>query len=139
MLWLSNGPETLLEIFRKEVMYKTLEYCEKLYEEIKNFFYDKDQYDFVIEMSDRPMGEWKLIYVLSHQQMSVERIRISKLGTGFAGFMGFENQYYFYFSNKVLFKTQILDTGEIVEYDDRTFNEIDMKKVIKELKQLQGS
>lgn len=120
-------------------MSKALDDSLKLYEEIKKFFYDVEEYDFVIEMSDRPMCEWKLIYVLSHDQMSAERIRISKLGTGFAGFMGFENQYYFYFSNKVLFKTQILDTGEIVEYDDRTFNEIDMKKVIEELKQLQGS
>jgi hypothetical protein len=114
-------------------------HADRLYDEVKKFFYDNDKYDFVIEMSNQPMNQWKLIYVFSHHEMENVRTRLSDTPHGFAGFMNYEGNYYFYFLNNELFKTQILDTREIIEYNDKTFSEIDLNKVIAELRQLQGS
>lgn len=117
-------------------MNKSLADSEKLYEEVKKFFYDKDEYDFVIEISDRSMSEWKLTYVLSLDEMIHERIRLRKLGVGFAGFFLFEGTYEYYFSDECLFKSEDIRTGEVLDFDDRTFNEFNMKKVAEELRQL---
>lgn len=117
-------------------MSKSLADSEKLYEEIKKFFYEKDEYDFVIEISDRPMSEWKLIYVLSPDEMEDLRIDFYRQARAFAGFITCEDKYEFYFSDKNLFKSELIRTGEVLSFNDKTFSEIDERKVLEELKQL---
>jgi hypothetical protein len=120
-------------------MSKVLDDSLKLYEEIKKFFYDAEEYDFVIEMSDRPMSEWKLIYIISYDEMDSVRFKIIDQGKGFAGFYNFEGHYHYYFTDDNLSKSEHIDTGEIVVFDDRKFNEFNLKKVAEELRLLQGS
>lgn len=109
---------------------------EKLYEDIKHFFYEKDEYEFVIEISDCPMSEWKLVYVLTDDEMCLERRRLIKSKTGFAGFEHSLGSYNFYYADENFFKSEKVKAGEIIAFVDLTFCPIDLKKVAKELREL---
>jgi hypothetical protein len=120
-------------------MHRTFAESEKLYEEIKNFFYKKDEREFVIEISDKPMNEWNVKYVNSDMEMYHERVRLDKKGSSFAGFAYADGYYNLYFADYNFFKCQNTKSGEILVFFDETFSEINLDKVVSELKQLQGS
>lgn len=85
------------------------------------------------------MSEWKLHFVFSLDEMGHVRGQLMKRESDFAGFINYEGHYNFYFADKNIFKSENVDEGKVVHFDDYTVREFDLKKVVQELRLLQGS
>ena len=113
---------------------------EILYKKIKEFFLTENRQQIIIEISDQPINQWKIIGISSIEEMISVRCDLVYEDQDFAGFIHSENKYVFYFSDQNIYKSEIIDSGQVEEFYDRTFSELDLNKVVKELRQLlQGS
>ena len=119
-------------------MSNTLCKSEVLFEQIKTKFVQSQKADIVIKISDAPMNEWEVVHFHSFEDMYAIRSELTHAQAPFAGFVNFDGHYVIFFSDKNLFKCQNLDTGEIVDFDDRTFSSFDVDALIEEVKQFQG-
>lgn len=109
---------------------------ENLYQQIKNHFLSKDRPQIVIEISDLPIDQWKVTSVGNADEMVSARCKLVGKDQDFAGFIYYDNEYFFYFLDHNLYKSEDFDTGRIDDYQDRTFSEFDLNKVAAELRQL---
>lgn len=114
---------------------------EKLYQEIRNYFLSNNRPQVVIKISSTlPMDQWSLVHVNNPEEMSEIRANLNVLNIDFAGFIVRENKYQFYFLDSNIHKCEDVDTGIIILFRDRKFNNFNLEKVAEELRQLiQGS
>lgn len=117
-------------------MKRTVAESESYYEEVKNFFWRKEEADFIVRFSDAPMEEWEMVPTASADDMFWLRHRFCEEGAEFAGFIHDEERYGFYFVDQNISKAEYLDNGEIDCFNIRTFSEFDLEKVAAELKML---
>jgi hypothetical protein len=116
-------------------MAKTVADSELFYEEVKNFFWRKEEVDFIVRFSDAPMAEWEMIH-LPENEMFWLRHRFCEEGAEYAGFGRAEGRYCFYFVDQNIIKTQNLDNGEVEYFNVHAFSEFDLAKVAEELEML---
>lgn len=120
-------------------MTRSMVESEKLYDEIKHFFFKKEMPNIVIEISDLPMDQWIVVVVDSPEMMCEARRKLVHKNIGLAGFQNFEWGYSFYFGDENFFKSVMIPSGEVIDFFDFTFKTYSEAKLIEELKQIQGS
>jgi hypothetical protein len=108
------------------------------FEHAKQFFLHRHPEEFVAEISEQPFSSWKITVVHSIDEMITQRASLSEQHKGFCGYIHHEGHYNFYYSDANLLISQNVDSSEILHFDDRTFEDLDINKVIAELKLLQG-
>ena len=120
-------------------MSRTVAESELLYEQVKGFFWHKEEADFTIRFNGEEMKDWDSIPTPTHEKMFEVRGRFCSEDVEFAGFIHHEGRYCFYFLDRNILKVQYLDNGEIDHFNVRSFSEIDLAQVAKEFRMLQGS
>jgi hypothetical protein len=120
-------------------MAKSLEESLALFESIRDFFYNEKKLELVIEISDGPMAEWRITQVHSLDEAVDARSELIIQKKDFAGFMPFEGHYNFYFVDKNMYKVQNTDSGKIIKFSDYTRPTYNLKLLLKEIKEFQGS
>ena len=71
-------------------MAKSVAESELYYEQVKAYFWRKDEADFVVGFSDSEMSTWKFIPTPSLDEMGLARGRLMNAGLDFAGFIHHE-------------------------------------------------
>lgn len=117
-------------------MARTVADSELYYEQVKAFFWRKEEADFIVRFSDAPMEKWELIPTPSVDEMIWLRHRFCEEGSEFAGFIRDEGRYGFYFVDQNITKAQYLDNGEIESFNVHVFSELDLAKVAEEFRML---
>jgi hypothetical protein len=120
-------------------MSKPVSESEIQYEQVKKYFWRPEEADFVIRFSESDMCQWQEFPTPSFEEMRKIRRRLAIEDSEFAGFIRHEGRYCFYFCDKNFLKVQYLDNGEIDYFGMCSFPEIDLSKVAKEYRLLQGS
>lgn len=106
-------------------MAESEKFCERIFEYFRGF-----EFDFVAELSDRPFSDWELIATWSPEESSRLRGK-SECNTGFAEAEGTR---YFFYLDENLYKLVDLKNDEIVCFDDRHAEEMDLRKVAEQLR-----
>jgi hypothetical protein len=120
-------------------MSKTIAESELNYEQVKKYFWQPEEADFVVRFAGNDMCQWEVTPTGSIDEMSEVRGRLREEGSFFAGFIWYHGRYCFYFRDENFLKAQYLDNGEINCFEIRRYSEIDEAKVVAELRMLQGS
>jgi hypothetical protein len=117
---------------------RTVAESEALFERVKAYFWTPDEKDFLVRISDAPMAEWQRIPTPTVEEMIDLRCRM--LGVAdFAGFIWADGRYEFYFCDQNMTKKQFLHPVETYYFAVKRFSEVDIEKVVADLRMLQGS
>lgn len=114
-------------------MAPTMAESEALCEKIRAFFFSEERRDFIVELSERPMTEWKIIPTPTEDEMVRWRFRL-ECNAGFG--RDDEGTYFFYYLDRNLFMLIDVARDEIVAYEDVQFEEHDLRLVAKEFAML---
>lgn len=117
-------------------MARTMEESEKLYFEAKRFFADFIGGRVLIEISDRPMCEWRVLKKKSNEEMSKEKRRLLKYDLPFIGFGIVDGLLYYQYSDENLFKGENPGTGVVEYFYDNRADALELAQVGRELNEL---
>lgn len=122
---------------------KSIEASLEFYEKTKAYFVEKETLNCVIEISDGPFEKWVRHYPNSVEEMSSKRLDLAIEKKRFIAIGVEDNLRCFFFSDRIISKGEVLDTGEIVCFDIEQLYEINREQIRKEFlalkKLLQGA
>lgn len=113
-------------------------FCKK----IKEYFANKKLPDCVIEISEKPFEEWVIHLTPTDETMSSKRLDLSLNEQPFISIHAYDGNTDFFFKDLNLVYLEVIETGEIVTFIDKTIYQEKKEELRKEFlelkKMLQG-
>lgn len=113
-----------------------IENSQKRYELAKAYFLKLEHSNCVIELSDELFDKCRIHFPKSDDEMMVLRVKLSVANKGFIAITTEENENYFFYSDLVITKCEVLGTNTIILNDIENREEIDLNLVRKEFLEL---
>jgi hypothetical protein len=111
-----------------------------LYEKAKSYFLGLNLPDCIIEISDKPLSEWIIHLTPTDEEVFILRNDLCDKEKPFISlYVADDKNHHFFFGDESLIQIEVVETGEILDFHDRTvdcFNREILLKEIAELKKM---
>jgi hypothetical protein len=112
---------------------------ENLYQKVKQFFGLKKYVGCVIEISEKPMNEWRVHHTENEESMVQKRRELNSKKTLLVNFYEKSENTYLYFYDGIITKIENLRTREVIVDNIENFEKSDFKLIMKEYSELKKS